>query len=138
MTFVSLLDIIYPVGSLYFNYENKSPADTFGGSWVQITGRVLRMDGNVNTGGADTHNHGLDAASGSNSKALLNIQAADMHYFRVAGGGFQSNKKLIYGSAGTQQDAALPHGDAIGLGGSTATVSTLPAYQNIYTWRRTA
>lgn len=34
--FVNLLDIIYPVGSLYFNTSGVSPADSVGGTWEQI------------------------------------------------------------------------------------------------------
>lgn len=34
--FVNLLDIIYPVGSLYFSVSSISPADSVGGTWEQI------------------------------------------------------------------------------------------------------
>lgn len=34
--FVNLLDIIYPVGSLYFSTSSVSPASTVGGTWEQI------------------------------------------------------------------------------------------------------
>lgn len=34
--FVNLLDIIYPVGSMYFNTSGVSPADSVGGTWEQI------------------------------------------------------------------------------------------------------
>lgn len=34
--FVNLLDIIYPVGSLYFSTSSTSPASSVGGTWTQI------------------------------------------------------------------------------------------------------
>ena len=34
--FVNLLDIVYPVGSMYFNTSGVSPVDTIGGTWEQI------------------------------------------------------------------------------------------------------
>lgn len=34
--FVNLLDIIYPVGSMYFSVNNVSPASSVGGIWEQI------------------------------------------------------------------------------------------------------
>ena len=37
----SLVDIIYPVGSIYMSTNNASPATLFGGSWTQIQGRFL-------------------------------------------------------------------------------------------------
>jgi len=38
----SLLDYIYPVGSIYLTYGYESPEFLFGGTWVQISARVLR------------------------------------------------------------------------------------------------
>lgn len=32
----------YPVGSIHLRYDTKNPADLFGGTWTQITARVLR------------------------------------------------------------------------------------------------
>lgn len=34
--FVNLLDIIYPVGSIYFSTSSVSPASSVGGTWTQI------------------------------------------------------------------------------------------------------
>lgn len=44
----SILDYIYPVGSIHLRYDTQNPADLFGGTWIQITARVLRA---VNAGG---------------------------------------------------------------------------------------
>ena len=32
----------YPIGSIHLRYDTQNPADLFGGTWVQITARVLR------------------------------------------------------------------------------------------------
>lgn len=53
--FVNLIDIIYPVGSVYISFHSTSPAFSIGGTWSQITGKVLRVSRNTNTGGEDTH-----------------------------------------------------------------------------------
>lgn len=34
--FVNLLDIIYPVGSIYFSTSSVSPASSVGGTWTQL------------------------------------------------------------------------------------------------------
>lgn len=44
-TWVNLLDIVYPVGSLYLSRASTSPASTIGGSWTQIKGAVLAACG---------------------------------------------------------------------------------------------
>lgn len=37
----ALLDLVYPVGSVYISYNSASPAALFGGTWEQIQGRFL-------------------------------------------------------------------------------------------------
>lgn len=34
--FVNLLDIVYPVGSVYITFSNVSPVDSVGGSWEKL------------------------------------------------------------------------------------------------------
>lgn len=54
-----VVDLIYPVGSIYLSVSSTSPATLFGGTWVQLKDRFLIGAGNsysVNaTGGATTH-----------------------------------------------------------------------------------
>lgn len=58
--FVNLMDIVYPVGSVYISFHSTSPASSIGGTWSQITGKVLRASTNTNTGGEDTHTLSID------------------------------------------------------------------------------
>ena len=55
----NIVDMIYPVGSIYMSVNNVSPSTLFGGTWVQIQDRFLLASGsnytNGNTGGSDTH-----------------------------------------------------------------------------------
>lgn len=53
--FVNLLDIIYPVGSLYFSITDVSPADSVGGTWEQIKDTVLAASGDNYAGPADNY-----------------------------------------------------------------------------------
>ena len=41
MSWVNLLDIVYPIGAVYFSRNSTSPASIVGGSWTQIQGAVL-------------------------------------------------------------------------------------------------
>lgn len=49
MAFVNLLEIVYPVGSLYFSTSTVSPAEVIGGQWEQISDsfypEYLKSDG---------------------------------------------------------------------------------------------
>lgn len=44
-TWVNLMDIIYPVGSIYLNKNSQSPASLIGGSWAQVKGACLAGTG---------------------------------------------------------------------------------------------
>lgn len=45
--FVNLLDIIYPVGSIYITTNATSPADSIGGTWEQIENCLLAASGDI-------------------------------------------------------------------------------------------
>ena len=56
-----ILNMIYPIGSIYMSVNNISPASFIGGTWIALSDRVLIGAGNnyaVNaTGGATDHTH---------------------------------------------------------------------------------
>lgn len=58
--FVNLLDIVYPVGSMYFSTSSVSPASTVGGTWEQIKDAVLAASGNSYSGAVNAY-HGNKA-----------------------------------------------------------------------------
>lgn len=80
----SLVDIIYPVGSIYMSVNTVSPATLFGGVWQAITGRfLLAAGGNYalgSQGGAATvrltvenmpaHNHGVTVGNNTHSHSV--------------------------------------------------------------------
>lgn len=59
MAFVNLLQVVYPVGSVYISTVTTSPASIVGGTWTSITNAALRAltpgTGNVGYIGSDTH-----------------------------------------------------------------------------------
>lgn len=40
-TFVDLLNLIYPIGSIYMSVNDVNPSTLFGGTWIKIEGRFL-------------------------------------------------------------------------------------------------
>ena len=56
-----LLDLFYPIGSIYTSTKNTNPAATLGGTWTQIKDRFLLCAGDSYsagaTGGSATHTH---------------------------------------------------------------------------------
>ena len=55
MSWINITDIIYPIGSYYISNNNTPPAELFGGTWTQLTGRFLYATTSTSTGGSNTH-----------------------------------------------------------------------------------
>ena len=55
--FVNLLDIVYPVDSVYITFSATSPADTIGGTWELLENKFLYSSANATgiIGGEETH-----------------------------------------------------------------------------------
>lgn len=75
MSWINILNVIYPVGSIYCSTTNVSPASSIGGSWTQIENAALRSGDSVGYTGSDTHaitkqempvhNHGVTDETGN-------------------------------------------------------------------------
>lgn len=107
----SLLDYIYPVGSIYLSYSHVSPETLFGGTWVRIENAFLwavDSSGQIGlTGGEKTvalttaqmpaHSHGSvysQHASGTKDKAWYNTSGSAVAYGAVETGGGQAHNNM--------------------------------------------
>lgn len=55
MSWINMLEIIYPVGSVYLSIGSISPASVVGGTWKKIEGALLGFAGG-NYGSVDNYN----------------------------------------------------------------------------------
>lgn len=46
--FVNLLDIVYPIGSVYISFSDVSPVESIGGAWEKIEGKFLQSSDSEN------------------------------------------------------------------------------------------
>ena len=132
-----LIDLVYPVGSIYMSTNNVSPAAFLGGTWARIQGRFLLAEGNSysagSTGGEATHkitqnelpshHHTGLYWSGDSTKGTpinLNIGTGNV-YLAPSWTGGGSGSPIYTGSAG---------------GG--AAHNNMPPYLAVYMWKRTA
>lgn len=53
--FVNLMDIVYPVGSIYHSMDATSPASSIGGTWTRLNTFLYGSTTAKNTGGEATH-----------------------------------------------------------------------------------
>lgn len=72
--FVNLMDVIYPVGSIYLSTVATSPAASIGGTWTKIENCTLAAGGNV---------YGQPGSYASNDK-ISTLEIPD-HQHHVAG-----------------------------------------------------
>ena len=87
--FVNLLDIIYPIGSIYFSVTDVSPANSVGGIWEQIKDTVLAASG-------DSYASAVDKYGGnkyilyrqmpfhSHEASIANVNAITFSYYKNA------------------------------------------------------
>jgi hypothetical protein len=147
---LNFINYVYPVGSIYMSISSTSPATLFGGTWSALpTGRFLRTGTGGSTGGSDTHvhsgpwhGHGLTTAyakingvNGDNYLHIHQISSGGNWYSNNAGNKFTS---FVAGGGVLGQAAGLG-GNTDGAGnGDTGSASNVPAYYEVYAWRRTA
>lgn len=146
-----LIDLVYPVNSIYMSVNSTSPATLFGkGTWVRLKDKFLLGAGdtyiNGNTGGAATvtlgtneipaHTHGSKSLTGSagalgwTGQSASGILSRTYTNFNQTSPGSGSSWGGIIISA----DASHTH-DSVGGSGSH---NNLPPYLVVYMWKRTA
>lgn len=120
----SLLDYIYPVGSIYLSYSHVDPATLFGGTWTRLQNAFLwAVDANGEigqTGGSKTH--------------TLTLEEMPAHdHGAVYSGGTEGRS---YAWFNTTTGSSLGY-DTIPRGSSKAH-NNMPPYIQVSAWRRTA
>lgn len=148
----SIVDAIYPVGSIYMNVNNVDPGQIFGGTWVQIEDTFLLAAGQTYAAGA---------TGGESSHALTKEELPTEHmtFRRLYNAADGSTVDVM---AASQTDGSI--GVADGTNGRpdinfhAATISgittgqkamqytyggnqahnNMPPYLAVYVWKRTA
>ena len=132
-TNTSIIDLIYPVGSYYWNSNSTSPATLFGvGTWTQITNQFIFAAGgdyaSGDTGGEATH--------------TLTIQEMPSHDHRCI---MEQSYYAYGGPMESDEGPASGHGYAYpfyysftGTKGGGKAHNNMPPYIVAYCWRRDA
>lgn len=125
----ALLDLIFPVGSIYMNYNSSSsPANTLGGSWKRIYNQFLIGAGDDytigSTGGEVTH--------------LLTVNEMPSHTHTVpvttsntASGSSPNYPFLHHADSGVYTTVSSSTGNNVPH-------NNMPPYRAVWMWRRTA
>lgn len=158
-TKTTLLDWVYPVGSIYMSTNLTSPQTFLGGTWVRIQGRFLlgagSNDANSNTTygslTAGTVNRSAGERGGTDKHTLTASEMPSHDHEIRADFGTGRLVDLVSdasGGASTQgayfnssSAASLSHSSrrvTTHLKGSGAAHNNMPPYLAVYMWKRTA
>ena len=137
----NILDLVYPVGSIYINYSSSSsPASTLGGSWVRIYNQFL-------IGAGDDYTIG---STGGEVVHMLSVNELPSHTHQItrndtgAVAGFpiidlQSGEKWGVGPNKTYTgDAGVGPYGYLNYTGDNTPHNNMPPYRAVWMWRRTA
>ena len=133
-----ILDIIYPIGSVYINTINVNPNKLFGGVWEEFaTGRTLigidpskeEFNSIEKTGGTDTHKHisplTWHIPSGSNTAYV----GTTNQY-----GSIKDYKRDVYASIVNFRGSPTTWKELLAY--YTSSEKIYPPYITVYMWKR--
>ena len=121
----TLLDMIYPVGSIYMSVNNVSPQTLFGGTWQKIEGRFLIAANNTYKNGATggsadatvvSHTHtvsGTAVSAGKHDHGVNKTEVDGMHthpFGRYPNGGSGSSILIPRADMAQNLMETLPEG----------------------------
>ncbi|MDD6699430.1 DUF859 family phage minor structural protein [Mogibacterium kristiansenii] len=153
----TIVDLIYPVGSIYMSVNAASPATLFGGAWTQLKDRFLLGAGSTYTA----------AATGGSATHTLSVSempkhAHDTPFFNnmTNNGDMKSDFIGVYGKGQTASQALKDTGQTSTMEmwwinqtnaaegnewayltsskGGGAAHNNMPPYLVVYMWKRTA
>lgn len=131
----SLLDMVYPVGSIYLSVSVTDPQMLFGGTWARLEDVFLLAAG---------AKHAAGSTGGEESHILTEVEIAPhKHAMAYSPDASASSTGFAYGiAAGSATNEAGGRGYASNLGtfsaGGGQPHNNMPPYLAVYTWKRTA
>lgn len=133
-SFVNLLDIIYPIGSIYYAYGTvTSPASTVGGTWSRIKDTFLWFTSDDaalgKTGGEKTHTLTIDEMPSHTHRATTKGSI---------GGSTQLNQYTDQWGASSLDSSTYMDSRVTWARGGGQAHENMPPYVECAAWYRTA
>ncbi len=133
----NLVNLIYPVGSIYISTTSTSPATLFGGTWEEIQGRFL-------LGRDSSHAAGITGGSNTTGSHILTVDEIPNHIHKTtvnAVGGmpyYFSAVSAAQGSCFSYKENKEFSSTETGGGKGHTHGQNLPPYLSVYIWKRKA
>lgn len=123
MGYINLLELFYPVGSVYMSASDDSPSEIIGGVWLKINNDTMLGAGN---GYAGSHS------------ITVNNMPNHLHGMRMQWGGTTGNVKLPYMFDSTNHSLAVDQGDERHTYSNGGGTDYTPYYYGVNIWVRTS
>ena len=155
-----LLELIYPIGSIYMSVNSTSPATLFGGTWARIkdtfllaSGDTYSSDGNVataqhgsatvtltaNQSGVPAHQHGMAHTHNHNHTAIGYVNTGGAGTARRIPIGYDNTSAAGTLATGSDSTASSKSNtDNNTAQDASEAHSNMPPYMAVYVWKRTA
>ena len=127
MAFTNIIDIIYPIGSIYQSMSRTSPAILFGGTWTAINTFLYGQTIAGNAGGVSSN-----SLTQENLPPIIELSSTDTWYGGVS---YDSIATVSYYS-NTSSHISKPFSTKLTQGKSSP-VDNLPPYTTCRIWQRT-
>lgn len=126
----AILDLIYPIGSIYMSVNNVSPQEFLGGTWVRIKDTFLLSAG-------DTYSAG---STGGEATHKLTESEMPGHSHKITTYGDESSAGATTREVrGTEYaHSALEATHSTSSVGGNQPHNNMPPYLVVYMWKRTA
>ena len=123
---IDVLNLTYPIGSIYMSVNDTNPSSLFGGTWEQIKDTFLLACGDTYTNGA----------TGGEATHTLTVDEMPSHSHAM----YRVNENACNGGTGSFSSNSCNSGwtmNSLATGGSQAH-NNMPPYLAVYMWKRTA
>ena len=121
-----LVNIIYPIGSIYMSVNNVSPSILFGGTWEQIKDTFLLSAGDTYSGGS----------TGGEASHTLTVNEIPNHSHSIEGAG---NVYIASGGEGmwiNRPEASTGYATWTSYVGGSQAHNNMPPYLTVFVWKR--
>ena len=139
----SILDVFYPIGSLYFSANDTSPASFIGGSWAQMEpGNFLLAAGEnynvLSSGGSASVTHDHTAEGYLTACISPNAHASGYTYYKLQGTSYTPRWRIstsgsLVGASGSMNEGIYINGNV-----SSYSIPILPKYIAVNIYYRTS
>lgn len=137
---LGIVDLIYPVGSIYMTVNDTSPEILFGGMWERIEDKFILSAG-------ASYEAGSEGGAESYDLSVSHKHTAPIGYNGNALGGININGTTSAGSGKAYRTVTSEYSGTLDANVTTyytgnatvsASIPTIPPYLAVFVWKRTA